>query len=241
MNRRVGRLFLPGLCLVGACLFTALAIWQIERRAWKLDLIERVEARVAAAAVPLPLRSEWNRLEPREIEYLRVSARGRFLHDRETLVDALTERGPGFWVLTPLMTRDGTVLVNRGFVPPDLRAVAARRDGQPEGEVTVVGLLRLTEPEGRILRPNVPTEERWYSRDVAAIARARGLSEVAPVFIDAEAAPEPGYPIGGLTVVNFRNTHLAYAITWLALALMSIAGLTLSLRKSATPRSGLVP
>lgn len=231
MRRAGGRFLLPALCLLGTGLFAALGVWQLERRAWKLDLIERADARVAAAPVELPPRPAWPALRPRDIEYLRVSMWGRFLHDRETLVDALTERGPGFWVLTPLETEQGIVLINRGFVPPERRLPANRRAGQPAGEVMVTGLLRLSEPEGRILRPNRAAENLWYSRDVTAIAAARGLHAPAPFFIDADAAPNPGgYPVGGMTVIRFRNTHLAYALTWFALAGLCLAGLAILLR-----------
>ena len=52
------------------------------------------------------------------------------------------------------------------------------------------------------MRPNRPAEDRWYSRDIAAIAKARGLRNVAPFFIDADATPNTGgYPVGGMTVV----------------------------------------
>ena len=58
---------------------------------------------------------------------------------------------------------------------------------------------------------------------MAAIAAAKGLANVAPYFIDADATENPGgLPIGGLTVVVFRNSHLVYAFTWYAMA----AGLT---------------
>lgn len=225
MKAALGRLFLPALLILGACLFTALGVWQVERRGWKLDLIERVQARVRAEPVSLPPRSAWATLEPRGIEYLRVAASGRFLHERETLVDALTERGAGFWVITPLRTGQETVLVNRGFVPPERRAPATRREGQLAGEVAVVGLVRLSEPDGRILRPNRAAQDRWYSRDVARIAAARGLADPAPFFIDAGSTPNPGgYPMGGLTVVRFHNRHMVYAVTWFALALMCLAG-----------------
>ena len=225
------RWFLPALCPLLALLFTALGVWQLERRAWKLDLIERVDARVTAPPQPVPPAAEWSSLDPREAEYLRVRARGVFLHDRETLVDALTERGAGAWVLTPLRTAEGMILVNRGFVPPDRRAPETRAAAQLAGEVTVTGLLRLTEPEGRVLRPNRPAENRWYSRDVEAIARARGLTQVAPFFIDADATPNPGgIPVGGLTVISFRNTHLVYALTWFGLAVLSAVGLFLLLK-----------
>lgn len=158
--------------------------------------------------------------------------RGHFDHGRETLVQAVTERGPGFWVLTPLCTGQGIVLVNRGFVPSARRSPASRAAGQVGGTVTIVGLMRASEPGGGFLRANDAAGDHWYSRDVAAIARARGLDAVAPFFVDADASPNPGgYPLGGLTVVRFRNSHLVYAITWFALALLSGAAAMVALRR----------
>ena len=97
-------------------------------------------------------------------------------------------------------------------------------------ETTVVGLLRLSEPDGGFLRANDPAGDRWFSRDVAGIAKARGLSgPVAPYFIDADATPNPGgWPRGGLTVVRFANSHLIYALTWFGLAIV-LAGFYVAL------------
>ena len=95
----------------------------------------------------------------------------------------------------------------------------------------MTGLLRASEPDGAFLRANAPDEGRWYSRDVAAIARARGLSDVAPYFIDADATPNPGgHPVGGLTVVRFRDSHFSYALTWFGLSILSLAGGAIVLR-----------
>src|SRR3954470_20013179 len=56
---------------------------------------------------------------------------------------------------------------------------------------------------------------------LAAAAAARGLSQVAPFFIDADDTPNPGgWPRGGLTIISFPNNHLVYALTWFCLALM---------------------
>jgi len=216
------------LFLFGALLFTALGIWQVQRLFWKRDLIARVTTRIHLPPVAMPAQPEWATLDVKAAEYTRVKATGVFLHDRETLVDALTERGPGVWLLIPLVTADGIVLVNRGFLPVERRDANTRSASQVNDAVTITGLLRLSEPHGRILRPNDPSTDRWFSRDVAAIAAKRGLSNVAPFFIDADAAANPGeLPMGGLTVVTFRNAHLVYAITWFSLGAICVVGLML--------------
>lgn len=196
--------------------FVALGLWQVERLGWKQDLVARVERNVNAAPAAVPEPSQWAAVAPRD-EYRRMVARGRYDFDREVLVAATTELGGGFWVLTPLRTAEGTwLLVNRGFVPPEQRTQVPR--GAPDQSVT--GLLRFTEPERRLLQKNDPAAGRWYSRDVAAIAAKQGLQgPVAPFFLDARAEQgATGWPRAGLTVLQFRNHHLVYALTWFALA-----------------------
>lgn len=218
-----------GLAAILMACFAALGIWQVERRAWKHDLIARVEARIHADPLPIDLLDG---LSPAEVEYDRVSVTGRFDNARETLVKAVTELGGGYWVLTPLTADDGlTVLINRGFVPEEMRDLGNRSSAESLDPVTIIGLARRSEPGGGFLRSNDPQGNRWYSRDVEAIARARGLGPVASFFIDAEAAPTPGsFPVGGLTVVQFRDAHLSYALTWFALAAMVAVGIGLLIR-----------
>lgn len=216
MNLRVILALFAALAAVGGLIL--LGLWQLHRLEWKQDLLERMEARVAAEPEPLPI--DWVYTTAMRDEYRRVRLTGSFRHEAEALVQAVTEKGPGYWVLTPLVTPTATVLINRGFVPQDRRDPASRAEGQVPGEVTVTGLLRMTEPGGGFLRRNDPAADRWYSRDVAAIAEARGLGPVAPWFVDADATPNPGgWPLGGLTVLSFPNNHLAYALTWFALAI----------------------
>jgi surfeit locus 1 family protein len=203
----------------------ALAVWQVHRRAYKLDLIARVEARVHAIPIPAPGPADWAGISAAADEYRRVTAMGEWLGDRSTLVKAVTELGEGYWVMTPLARDDGTtIFVNRGFVPATERDPASWQPPSP-GPVAVTGLLRMPEPDGAFLRANDPASGRWYSRDVGAIAAARGLEKVAPYFIDAEReSGERRLPVAGLTVIAFSNNHLVYALTWGALALMAAAG-----------------
>ncbi|MGY9048585.1 MAG: SURF1 family protein [Rhodobacterales bacterium] len=204
-------------------LFTSLGVWQVERLSWKRELITRVDARLAASAVAAPSSKEWADLTRDTDEYRRVTISGKFLHEDETLVQAVTELGGGYWVMTPLVTPEGSYQINRGFVPSDHSDPASRSQGQVQGRVTITGLIRISEPKGGFLRENDPAQGRWYSRDVGAISADIGVT-TAPFFIDADATPNPGgYPIGGLTVVNFRNAHLSYALTWFALAIGTLA------------------
>jgi surfeit locus 1 family protein len=206
-------------------LFVGLGIWQIERLQWKLDLIARVDDRVHAEPVAAPGKDDWANINQKDDDYRHVTITGTYLNDKEVLVHALTERGAGYWVLTPLRTSDGSLTyINRGFVPSDKRDLSARPETQIAGETTVTGLLRMPEPDGFFLRPNDPAKNSWNSRDVAAFAAKENLGTVAPYFIDADAKSNPGnQPVGGLTVVSFRNSHLSYALTWFALATM-VAG-----------------
>ncbi len=215
---------------LSACvIFIALGNWQLDRLSWKEALISRVEQRVSAPAVPAPRPDQWPGISRESHEYLHVSLRGRFLAERDTLVVAATEKGSGYWVLTPLLIDNhGTVLINRGYI-----GQGAMPSQAPVGEVILSGLLRLTEPAGGFLRANDPATNRWYSRDVAAIGSTLGLS-LAPYFVDADIG-QPGSavnvdfdieqsvqdPVGGLTVIHFNNSHRVYALTWYTLALMA--------------------
>jgi surfeit locus 1 family protein len=223
---------LAGLLLLAA-VFAGLGTWQVQRLFWKLDLIARVEARIHRDAVPAPPVSQWAGINAGKDEYRHITATGIFDHARTVLVQAVTERGAGFWVMTPLLRDDGSaVLVNRGFVPADRRDALTRSGANAAGAITVTGLLRISEPGGGFLRGNDPAGGRWYSRDVAAIAVAQGLAAVAPYFIDADATPNPGgLPVGGLTVVRFRNSHLVYALTWYGLALIAAWGVRILQRR----------
>ena len=227
-RRRRALVVLVAAAVLACAGFTALGVWQVQRLAWKRSLIARVQAHLQAAPVEAPGVAQWSSLTRESDEYRRVRLRGRFLQDAVTPVRALTALGGGHWILAPLRTEQGfIVLVNRGFVPPPMLQTV--RAAPLKGEVQITGLLRLSEPGGAFLQPNDPASERWTSRDVAAIGAARGLAArtanapLAPYFVDVEAdssAPD-AWPRAGLTVVRFSNNHLSYAITWFVLALGS--------------------
>lgn len=231
----------PAHVWVLACVAVVLALgllslgtWQLQRRVWKLALMERVAQRVQAPAVPTPGPALWPHVDAAGYEYLHVRAQGVWEPEKASWTQAATALGGGFWLLVPLRQDDGSrVLVNRGFVPTEARKAVEQELAQAPhlpGQVQVTGLLRMTEPGGGFLRHNDAAADRWYSRDVQAIAAARALTGVAPYFIDADADPAPAgakpqWPAGGMTVLVFHNNHLVYALTWYSLAAL-LAGAT---------------
>ncbi|MCC2955676.1 SURF1 family protein [Massilia sp. IC2-477] len=229
----LARRVLAVVALLLVVLFLGLGTWQVVRLQWKLDLIARVDARVHANPVAPPPAARWAQVSRESDEYRRVRLAGHYLYEFTTPVQAVSELGAGFWLLTPLCTAEGhIVFINRGFIPatgnkpgryPGKQAGADPCAGAGE-RVDVTGLLRISEPKGGFLRDNDPVTNRWFSRDVAALAAARRLTNVAPYFIDAgknqDPADAPERAVGGLTVISFQNNHLVYALTWYALALM---------------------
>lgn len=218
------RALLVALAIFFACIFAALCAWQIERREWKHNLIAAVDTRIHAPPVAAPGPPEWSSVNNDTASYRHVTVEGHYLPNSDVLTRAVSDLGAGYWVITPLDTGDYIVAVNRGFIPQDVRksVIAPSADS-----VTVTGLLRVSEPGGGFLRSNDPKNDKWYSRDVAAMANARQWGSsgepIAPYFIDADAAANaPGAPVGGLTVVQFPDNHLVYALTWAGLMLMSL-------------------
>jgi surfeit locus 1 family protein len=234
-KRRILKNAAIGLCgLLAFVGFVALGNWQLERRLWKLDLIQKVNERAYAQEIPAPVLDQWPAVTRANDEYRRVFLSGKFLTDNNTLVVAATELGSGYWVLSPFQRNSGSIVfVNRGFV-----AQGVKPSLPPSGEIQLSGLLRMSEPKGSVVRDNDPANGRWYSRDVRAISTELGIT-AAPYFIDADKG-EPGSagsadPVGGLTVIQFHNSHLVYAITWYGLAIMVIGAGVIVLREGRRP------
>jgi len=211
----------PGLTIACAALLGALVwlgTWQLERLQWKLNLIATVDSHMAAAPVTL---DQIQRMGADDAQYRKVTLSGRFDHAQEAYIFATAAEGVAVYhVLTPFTTDDGKVLmVDRGAVPQDRLDPKTRVAGNVEGQTKVTGVWRLPDPPGAFTPNPDPAKRIWYARDLKSIAAADHLSLAAPVVIEADAAPNPGgLPRGGQTVVNFRNQHLSYAVTWYGLA-----------------------
>lgn len=228
--------------LAGVALGIGLGVWQLQRLAWKEDLIAAAESRAHAAPVAAPLASEWSALKGSDYEYRHVEAQGVYDYaaQKYLFTSMETPRGPysgvGYDVLTPLKLASGAaIIVNRGFIPDTMKDKAP--DG-PRGEVKVSGLMRANEARHWFTPADEPDRGVFFSRDIEALAAAMKLGPHAPFVIDADAGPEP-LPQGGETRLIFVNDHLSYAFTWfgLAAALAGVFGVYAwgALRKPLSP------
>ncbi|XP_012695323.2 surfeit locus protein 1 [Clupea harengus] len=207
-----------------------LGTWQMRRRQWKLQLIEELRSLTTAEPVSLPT----DPMELKTLEYRRVTVRGRYDHSQELYIlprspvdpekeareaGQLSSSGEtGANIITPFYCSDLgiKILVNRGYVPKQRIRPETRVKGQVEEEVDVVGVVRLTEQRKPFVPQNNMEKNRWYFRDLDAMAAVTGAE---PIFIDADfASTIPGGPVGGQTRVTLRNEHMQYVVTWYSLS-----------------------
>ena len=202
----------------------ALGAWQLERLQWKLALVAQVNRNLHAPAIPVQRALV---LGAQAAQYHHVTLDGRFDNLKEAYVFATDASGAAaYHVLTPFTLDEGpTLLVDRGIVPEPLRDPRTRAAGELQGEQHVTGVWRIPDPPGLFTPAPNPAKRIWYARDVEGIAKADHIRFAAPVIIEADATPNPGgWPKGGQSVVAFRNEHLQYAITWFALAAVTLGG-----------------
>jgi surfeit locus 1 family protein len=216
--------------LVGVAILVGLGLWQLDRKAWKENLIAAMTTRLAREPADLPPRDSWGRLVPERNEFARVGFPAEFLPGQEALVYSAGAafrpdvKGPGYWVFAPARLAGGSiVIVNRGYVPLDRKDPASRVDGV-KGSLDIVGIVRWPETRGLFTPADDPPGNVWYLRDIAAIAAAKKWPAAAPFYIEEESpVPPGGLPLPGKLQANLPDNHLQYAITWFGLAL-ALAG-----------------
>ncbi|GAA1017835.1 SURF1-like protein [Acrocarpospora pleiomorpha] len=220
--------------------FVFLGRWQFGRYEERSSASDRTSANLAAAAVPLADLAAVGGAVPERDKFRAVTVRGSYDASHEWLVRRRTQnQRVGFYVITPLVTPAGAVLVNRGWV-----AAGTDADGTPSvpaapaGEVTVTGRLRPAETEettGIEDRAGLPPKQILLINDSVLGAglpyRLYGgfveLSGQEPAAASApEPVPEPDAGSGG-------GLNLAYGVQWWMFIGIAIGGWLLLIRREA--------
>ena len=220
----------------------SLGFWQLDRHEQKREHSTRLENQVNASAEALPSLDQWDTVDIDAWEYRKVQLQGVFDPSREIYWFNHREAlGAGFDILTPLRLRDGGwVLVNRGFIamisPPQ-----SAHASDYEKESTLTGFLRKPAAR-RWFDPDDDVDKRlWIVRDLSAMALWMGIDPVAPWFVHAEtplslddATAHATAPIAApISATRRQINHIAYAVTWFAMALILAVMFIAYVRKEA--------
>jgi surfeit locus 1 family protein len=222
---------------IALAILLALGTWQLQRLHWKRGLLDRIAALQAAPAQPLePVLDRVAKGGDADFTRVRANCPGIATAPYLELY-SLRDGQAGSRLISACRAtglKYRSILVDRGFV---IDTVSARPpvDLAATAPVEVIGILRTPEPGNRFTPPNRP--ERWFSRDVAAMAAALKAPEPAPLFLMAESATNPEWKalVPAPIPAEIPNRHLEYALTWygLAAALLGVyAAMLLRKRKS---------
>lgn len=219
----------------------SLGTWQVNRLAWKEELLAKIAAQLDAAPIDVNTLSAQladGSLDQQGIDYLPAQATGSFNHAREQHFFATYQGISGYFIYTPLELvepQNTVVFVNRGFVPFDLKDPESRKPTLVPGIANIRGLARqrLDEKPSALVPENDLAQNIYYWKDLAAMSAQAGYqagTTVLPFFLDAGFPDRPGtlgqWPVHGVTRIDLPNNHLQYAITWygLALTLIGVVG-----------------
>jgi surfeit locus 1 family protein len=218
-------------------LLVGLGVWQLQRLAWKEDLLARVAALQAAPARPLlPILRRGG-----DMDYVRANTTCAGLSTAPFIeLYAIRDGQAGARLISACATGDParpTILVDRGFVI-DTVSARPRVDAADHRPFAITGILRAPDKPSLFAAKNDAAGGRWYFRDIAAMTAAlKAPAPAAPVFLMAETATNPEFAalVPAPVPVDIPNRHLEYALTWfgLAAALVGVyAAVLFSRRKS---------
>lgn len=213
------RFFWPTLFVIfGLTLLIGLGTWQLQRLAWKNDLIHRITSELNQPAMD---ESALNKCatNPALCEFRQMALEGTYLHGREALLYGRTYGGkPVTYLVTPLKLSSGHILlVERGWVPDNVDMKSLH---PVQGKVSLTGYLRLQSSRNAFTPDNSYEKKRLFSVEPLAWAKAYNVQDVLPFYLvlqemdSKEPFPRMAEPLS----LGLRNFHLSYAITWYLLA-----------------------
>lgn len=201
--------------VIGIAILLWLGTWQVQRLAWKEGILAEITAEIAADPVPLPTT-----ISP-DMKYLPVTATGTIGQDELHVLVSRLEIGAGYRVIAPFELDGGRrVLLDRGFIKPEAKDLF-----RASGPATITGNLHWPDDMNSSTPDPDISENIWFGRDIAAMARALDTAEV---LIVARADTGQGIEAMPVGIQGIKNDHLGYAITWFSLALVWL-GMTLFL------------
>ena len=191
-----------------ACLLY-LGKWQIDRLYWKLDVLKKIDQKIAAAPVPLPA-------EPSESvhKYLSVEISGQFLQESIRVLASKKRYGAGYRIIHVFRTNGRRLLVDLGFV-----GLETDYDVDLINDISIVGNLHWPD-EVDNFTPEPDLENNiWFARNVERVASALQTEPILIILKDSTLKDQNIKPMP-IDTTHIPNDHLQYAITWFSLAII---------------------
>lgn len=216
-----------------------LGIWQLDRREETVAEITRVQANFDATPVALSVLVPSPESADADAEWRPVIVEGTYAVADVVLVrNRTSEQGPGFEILTPLVTRDGTVfVVNRGWIEKDATGSGpAAVPAPPEGSVLVTARLRTGE---RSIPGQSPSANLVPTIELGALSQRWGVP-VYSHFYGEMMSESPAAPAGAPLdkPSTSEGNHLSYAFQWMAFAVLGVIALLWAIRREQRIRAG---
>jgi surfeit locus 1 family protein len=221
---------------LGIALTVALGAWQLARAEHKEALRERSLELGREPPVVLGV----DPVEAPQLAWRRVEVRGRFEPGFMVYLDnRVHQHRHGYHVIMPLQIGGSRkyVLVNRGWIAATADRIRPPPVRTPEGAVVVRGIAQAPSERFLELSTQVTEGNVWQNLALERYRAVTGL-DVHPLVVRQEGASSDGL-LREWPAPDFgRDTHLAYAVQWFALAVaILVAYFALHVRRRA-PASG---
>ena len=213
--------------VLGTAILLSLGMWQLQRLAWKQEVLRAIESKILAPAVKIP-----QTVLPDAHSLLPVRAEGRYKGDTVRVLVSQKIYGAGYRLITAFELVDGrTIMLDRGFT-----SVRLEMPSTPEGRGQVIGNLQWPQEIDSFTPENDLAANIWFARDVARLADHLKAEPVLLVLRDSSFETEAATPLPKMTA-NIPNDHMNYAITWFSLALIWLGMSGYFLYRSRDPQS----
>jgi len=199
------------LATVGTAILVGLGVWQVQRLAWKTDILAQIERKILAPAIDIPAE-----VTAASHDLLPVRGTGRYLGE-ETIRVLVSQKiyGAGYRLINAFELRDGRkIMVDRGFI-----SVRAALPAVPKGTGQVTGNLQWPQEIDSFTPDNDLAANIWFARDVAKLSEHLQTEPILLVLRNSSFADDLARPLPKMSA-NIPNDHLNYALTWFSLALI---------------------
>lgn len=201
--------------LICIALLCGLGTWQVKRLHWKEGLLAQLDSVYRDKNPPILDYNGLLRQARAGDEFTAARLKGRFT-GKPLLLGVRTWQGnPGYHMIAALDIPGGAVLVNRGWVPD-----GAPPPALPRGTVTVRGVLHRPGHDNPFVPQNNPAAGEWYRWNLAQMAHATGVPQLAPVVMyeQDESGKTADTPVTAALRWDLPNNHRGYAIFWFSMA-----------------------